>query len=106
MITEVNKIHDLVYIFSYKDENNIEETKKQFPEEEVYDEPNIVFLPLHKIPNIRCFEEQIKFVINNSSDCLTYDTINGNSIREFFHCDNFYQTIFPKIEEEFVNHNT
>ena len=93
-------------IFSYKDENNIEETKKQFPEEEVYDEPNIVFLPLHKIPNIRCFEEQIKFVINNSSDCLTYDTINGNSIREFFHCDNFYQTIFPKIEEEFVNHNT
>jgi hypothetical protein len=93
-------------IFSYNDDNNIEKIKQNFPDESIYNEPNMMFLPLHKISNIRGFEEKIKCIVNDSSSCITYDTVKGNNnIREYFHCEQFHKKLLPEIKQELENHN-
>lgn len=93
-------------IFSYNDDNNIEKTKKDFPDESIHNNPNMLFFPLHKISNIRGFEEKIKCVINDLESCTTYDTIKSkNNIREYFHCEQFHEKLLPEIKKELANHN-
>jgi hypothetical protein len=89
-------------IYDYNKTEKIEENKIAFPEEEIYEKPFLVYLSLHKIPNIRGLEQNIKSIVNNSDICETYDA-QGGDIREYFHCDNFYQ-VLPLIIKEIENY--
>lgn len=89
-------------IYDYIKTDTIEENKKNFPEEEIYEKPFLVYLSLHKIPNIRGLEQNIKSIINTSDSCVTYEAI-GCDILEYFHCDNIYE-VLPLIIKEIENY--
>ena len=57
----------------------------------------MIYVSLNKISNVQGLEQNIKCIINDN--CVTYQG-QGDDIREFFHCDNFYTTIYPIILSE------
>jgi hypothetical protein len=90
-------------IFDYNNEKNIDVLKNDFKEENIYEKPTIILPILDKIPNIKLKEQEIKCFINDSENCITYDANIGEDIREYFHCNNFYEYILPEIKRILEN---
>ena len=82
----------------YGESDDIKSTRTDFNEEKIYDNPYMIYVSLNKISNVQALEQNIKCIVNDK-DCVTYEG-QGDDIREFFHCDNFYTTIYPKILNE------
>ena len=89
-------------IFDYNNDKKIDDLKKEFIEEIIYEKPTIILPILDKICNIKFKEQQVKCFINDSSHCITYDAI-GEDIREYFHCNKFYEFILPEIRKILEN---
>jgi hypothetical protein len=75
----------------------VEEIKTKYPDEKLHKNAFIVFLSLHKLKNVKAIEQTVKGLISDSEHCVTYDTKNGVDIMEYFHCDSFYEDLFPEI---------
>ena len=90
-------------IFDYNNEKNIDVLKNDFKKEIIYEKPTIILPILDKIPNIKLKEQEIKCFINDSENCITYDANIGEDIREYFHCNNFYEYILPEIKRILEN---
>jgi hypothetical protein len=78
----------------------LEEIKTKYPLETQHKNAFLVFLSLHKLKNVKAIEQNVKYLISESEHCVTYDTKNGVDIMEYFHCDSFYQDVFPEILKE------
>ena len=83
----------------YGESENIKSTREDFISETIFENPYMIYVSLNKILNVQELEQSIKSLINDDTDCVTYEA-PGDDIREYFHCDNFYTTIFPKILSE------
>jgi len=86
---------------SYSNKEYLESIKIEFSEEIIYDIPILLFKTIAKVKNIRAFEQHIKYTINSLDDCQTYDCGIGNNIREYFHCENIYNSVLPSIINEY-----
>jgi hypothetical protein len=87
-------------IYDYIKETTVEEIKTKYPLESLHKNAFLVFLSLHKLKNVKAVEQNIKGIISESDHCVTYDTKNGVDIMEYFHCDSFYEDLFPEILKE------
>ena len=87
-------------IYDYIKETTVEEIQKKYPLESLHKNAFIVFLSLHKLKNVMAIEQNVKGIISESEHCVTYDTKNGVDIMEYFHCDSFYEDLFPEILKE------
>ena len=87
-------------IYDHNVSNKVEQVKQKFPEEKYHKNSFIVFYSLHKIKNVKSIEQNIKYLVSNNEYCSTYDTLNGDDIMEYFHCDTFYINLFPEILKE------
>jgi hypothetical protein len=88
---------------SYKSPKHKNDAKCEFTDEIIYDTPILCFNMLDPIDNVRALEQNIKCIINDSHYCQTYDTVQGDDIREYFHCEeeHFY-SIWLEIEKECI----
>lgn len=89
-------------IFDYNNDKKISDLRKEFPDEIIYEKPTVIFPILDKIINIKLKEQEIKCFINDCDNCITYDAIGGD-IREYFHCDKFYEIVLPEIKKIIEN---
>ncbi len=75
-------------IFDYIKDDIIDQNKKDFPNEEIFEHPYINFHTLAPIKNACSVEQRIKELLLELDDVGTYDQKkNGNGIREYFHCE-------------------
>ena len=114
--TEVKKLTGYIYIccvgenfykfgyctahtryLKYGESDDIKSTRADFISETIFENPYMIYVSLNKISNVQGLEQNIKCIINDN--CVTYQG-QGDDIREFFHCDNFYTTIYPIILSE------
>ena len=89
-----------VRVYDYIKETNVEEIQNKYPFENKHKNAFLVFLSLHKLKNVKAIEQNVKGIISENEYCVTYDTKNGNDIMEYFHCDSFYEDLFPEILKE------
>jgi hypothetical protein len=87
-------------IYDYIKETTVEEIQQKYPFENQHKNAFLVFLSLHKLKNVMAIEQNVKAIICESEYCVKYDTKNGNDIMEYFHCDSFYEDLFPEILKE------
>jgi len=83
----------------YGESDEIKLTREKFNEEIIFENPYMIYVSLNKICDVKILEQSIKSLINDDTNCVTYEA-PGDDIREYFHCDNFYTTIYPKILSE------
>jgi hypothetical protein len=83
-------------INEYLDKETITSTRKDFPNEVIYETPDLVFRTIRPVKNAGSLEQSIK-EFWFSLDVDTYNNKQGDDIREYFHCENV--EILEKIRD-------